>query len=197
MADHKDEQVREPLVPNEAESEYSITKQELCDLFHPDNIKNKDPNHNHLGISVSSLYYKLRGVEGIANKLKSHVKTGIEGSASDLVNRRAVFGENAKSMAETKTLLELILECFKDAMLKILLLAALVASVIGVSQHGLETGWIEGASIFFAVGIIVTVTAGNNYMKEKQFQELKLRQQDNQQVPVFRGAKGETITVPT
>jgi len=100
-------------------------------------------------------------------------------------------------MAETKTLLELILECFEDAMLKILLLAALVASVIGVYQHGPETGWIEGASIFFAVGIIVSVTAGNNYMKEKQFQALKARQQDNQQVPVFRGAKGETITVPT
>ena len=197
MADHKDEQVREPLVPNEAESEYSITKQVLCDLFHPDNIKNKDPNHNHLGVSVSSLYYKLGGVEGIAIKLKSNVKTGIEGSASDVVKRRAAFGENAKSMAETKTLLELILECFEDAMLKILLLAALVASVIGVYQHGPETGWIEGASIFFAVGIIVTVTAGNNYMKEKQFQKLKARQQDNQQVPVFRGAKGETITVPT
>jgi len=100
-------------------------------------------------------------------------------------------------MAETKTLLELILECFEDLMLKILLLAALVAGVIGVYQHGIEAGWIEGASIFFAVGIIVTVTAGNNYMKEKQFQQLKARQQDNQTVAVFRGLKGETITVPT
>jgi magnesium-transporting ATPase (P-type) len=197
MADHKVEQVRERLVTNEAESEYKVTKQELCDLFHPDNIKNKDPNHNHLGVSVSSLYYKLRGVEGIVKSLDSDVKTGIDGSDSDLNRRKEVFGKNDKTMAETKTLLELILECFEDAMLKILLLAALVASVIGVYQHGPETGWIEGASIFFAVGIIVTVTAGNNYMKEKQFQELKLRQQDNQQVPVFRGAKGETITVPT
>lgn len=74
----------------------------------------------------------------------------------------------------------MIIECFEDLMLRILLLAALVAGVIGVINDGWEHGWIEGASIFFAVGIIVTVTAGNNYMKEKQFQQLKARQQDNQ-----------------
>ena len=42
-------------------------------------------------------------------------------------------------------------------MLRILLLAALVAGVIGVINDGWSHGWIEGASIFFAVGIIVTV----------------------------------------
>ena len=82
-------------------------------------------------------------------------------------------------------------------MLRILLLAALVALIIGVINDGWAHGWIEGASIFFAVAIIVIVTAGNNYMKEKQFQKLKARQQDNQQVPVFRGKEGLTITIPT
>jgi len=76
---------------------------------------------------------------------------------------------NSKRLAKTKTLVELILECFEDLMLKVLLLAATVALVIGVINDGWDHGWIEGASIFFAVGIIVTVTAGNNYMKEKQF----------------------------
>jgi Ca2+ transporting ATPase len=61
------------------------------------------------------------------------------------------------------------MDCFEDLMLKILLLAAVVAGVIGVYQHGMESGWIEGASILFAVTVIVIVTAGNNYMKEKQF----------------------------
>jgi len=100
-------------------------------------------------------------------------------------------------MAATKSLFGLIMDCFEDLMLKVLLLAALVAGVIGVYQHGVESGWIEGASIFFAVAVIVAVTAGNNYMKEKQFQKLKARQQDNQTVAVYRGDKGETITVPT
>ena len=77
-------------------------------------------------------------------------------------------------------------------MLRILLLAALVALIIGIINDGIESGWIEGTSIFFAVSIIVTVTAGNNYMKEKQFQQLKARQQDNQQVVIFRGTEGQT-----
>lgn len=93
--------------------------------------------------------------------------------------------------------MELIFECFEDLMLRILLLAALVAGVIGVINDGWGHGWIEGASIFFAVGIIVTVTAGNNYMKEKQFQQLKARQQDNQQVAIYRGTAGLTVTLPT
>ena len=85
-------------------------------------------------------------------------------------------------------------------MLRILLLAALVALIIGIINDGLAHGWIEGASIFFAVGIIVTVTAGNNYMKEKQFQKLKARQNDNQVVPVYRGGSPDkplTQTIPT
>lgn len=50
-------------------------------------------------------------------------------------------------------------------------------------------------SIYIAVCIIVTVTAGNNYIKEKQFQKLvsKAAEQD---VAVFRGREGLTQTVP-
>ena len=48
-------------------------------------------------------------------------------------------------------------------------MAAAAALIIGVVQHGWKQGWIEGTSIFFAVFVIVTVTAGNNYVKEKQF----------------------------
>jgi P-type E1-E2 ATPase len=48
-------------------------------------------------------------------------------------------------------------------------MAATVALIIGIVQHGFKAGWVEGISIFIAVAIIVSVTAGNNYAKEKQF----------------------------
>lgn len=48
-------------------------------------------------------------------------------------------------------------------------MAATLALIIGVVQHGWAQGWIEGVSIFIAVAVIVSVTAGNNYVKEKQF----------------------------
>ena len=79
------------------------------------------------------------------------------------------FGGNTERLRKIKTLMELILENFEDRILQILLLAATVALIIGVVQHGWQAGWVEGLTIFIAVGIIVGVTAGNNYLKEKQF----------------------------
>lgn len=57
-------------------------------------------------------------------------------------------------------------------MLRILCYSAVVSLVLGIATEGLKEGWLEGASILLAVIIIVTVTSGNNYIKEKQFQKL-------------------------
>jgi Ca2+ transporting ATPase len=56
--------------------------------------------------------------------------------------------------------------------LRILLLAATVSLIIGVWKDGVEKGWYEGVTIYFAVIIIVTVTACNDYLKDKQFRKL-------------------------
>ena len=50
-------------------------------------------------------------------------------------------------------------------MLQLLLLAAFVSLIVGVINDGLANGWIEGTSIFLAVGIITVVTTTNNYAK--------------------------------
>jgi len=57
-------------------------------------------------------------------------------------------------------------------MLRVLCVAAVVSLILGIATEGWEHGWMEGASILVAVVIIVTVTSGNNWMKEKQFQKL-------------------------
>ena len=57
-------------------------------------------------------------------------------------------------------------------MLRILCAAAAISLVLGILTEGLAEGWMEGASILIAVVIIVTVTSGNNYIKEQQFQKL-------------------------
>ena len=64
------------------------------------------------------------------------------------------------------------MENFEDEMLRILCIAAAISLVLGILTEGIKEGWLEGASILMAVVIIVTVTAGNNYVKEKQFQKL-------------------------
>jgi len=67
------------------------------------------------------------------------------------------------------------LEAFEDKILRILCLSAIVSLLIGILENGWQEGWIEGSAILVAVVIIVTVTSGNNYMKEKQFRKLNER----------------------
>ena len=67
----------------------------------------------------------------------------------------------------------MIAECFDDLILQILCIAAVVNIAIGIYKDGWELGWIDGASIIIAILIIVVVTVGNNYVKEKQFQQLQ------------------------
>ena len=57
-------------------------------------------------------------------------------------------------------------------MLRILCVAAVVSLVLGIATEGIEHGWMEGTSILVAVVIIVTVTSGNNWVKEEQFKKL-------------------------
>lgn len=63
------------------------------------------------------------------------------------------------------------MENFEDRILQILIAAAIVSLVCGVIEHGWG-GLIEGVSILISICIIVSVTATNNWVKEKQFQEL-------------------------
>ena len=57
-------------------------------------------------------------------------------------------------------------------MLRILCLAAMISLILGILTEGVDRGWMEGASILVAVVIIVSVTSGNKYIKEKQFVKL-------------------------
>lgn len=84
------------------------------------------------------------------------------------------------------------MECLEDKILKILLVASAVSLVIGILTEGIETGWIEGFAIFVAVFIIVSVTAINNYLKEKQFRNL-YSQLDTRNVHVNRQGRFQSI----
>jgi P-type E1-E2 ATPase len=55
-------------------------------------------------------------------------------------------------------------------------------------------GWIEGVSIYVAIIIIVTITSGNDYVKDKQFVELSSHVKD-ENIAVIRGKYGVTQSV--
>lgn len=86
-----------------------------------------------------------------------------------------------------------------------MLVAATVSLTIGIIKEGLAKGWIEGFTIYVAVVIIVSVTAGNDYAKEKQFQKLvalnkeafckSLRSGENETKSIYDLVVGEVVEI--
>ena len=72
-------------------------------------------------------------------------------------------------MREVQSLCELIANVFEDFILKVLMVAAVVAMAVGIYNDGFALGWIDGTSILVAIVIIVVVTVGNDYVKEQKF----------------------------
>ena len=87
-----------------------------------------------------------------------------------------------------------IVASFEDDMLRILCVASVVSLILGVATEGWQHGWMEGASILVAVVIIVTVTSGNDWVKEQQFKKLNAIA-SRKNVDVVRGDKVENIDV--
>jgi P-type E1-E2 ATPase len=75
-----------------------------------------------------------------------------------------------------------------------LMILAAVNIAIGIYKEGIEHGWVDGVAIYAAVVIIVSIAAGNNWSKEKQFQKLVAKASIDT-CPVYRGSEGLTQTI--
>jgi len=99
-----------------------------------------------------------------------------------------------KPLPKIKPVSEMIIEQFEDLTIRILLIAATLSIIAGIATKGWSTGWIEGVSIYFAVLLIVSLTLGNDYMKNRQFLKL-IEQVKDIEVSVIRGQHGTTAPV--
>jgi len=87
---------------------------------------------------------------------------------------RLKFGANERMVFESKTCWEFLEEPLGDTMIQILLVAAVVALIIGlIEKHGDIAGALEGIAIMFAVAIVVLVSAANDWSKEQEFRKLQ------------------------
>ena len=82
----------------------------------------------------------------------------------------------------------MICDVLDDFILKVLIVAALVSTILGMIKDGPKHGYQEGLGIVFAILIILIVSVGNDYVKEKQFQEL-MSKSDEKAVKVIRNGK--------
>lgn len=65
---------------------------------------------------------------------------------------------------------------------------------LGHDEGEAEAGWIEGAAILISVIVVVMVTAGNDYTKEKQFRGLQAKIDQEHKFSVIRNGKAEMIS---
>jgi Ca2+ transporting ATPase len=69
------------------------------------------------------------------------------------------------------------------------------AFVLAADAGESSANWIEGVAILIAVAVVVLVTAGNDYAKEKQFRGLQEKIESEHKFAVMRGGQSIQINV--
>ncbi|KAL6656275.1 hypothetical protein ACP70R_007101 [Stipagrostis hirtigluma subsp. patula] len=130
----------------------------------------------------------LQEVRGLSDLLKSSLDTGIIPNEDELLQRRDIFGANTYPRKKQRSIWRFVFEACQDLTLVILMVAAAISLSLGIATEGVKDGWYDGGSIFFAVFLVICVTATSDYRQSLQFQHLNEEKQ-NIQVEVIRGGK--------
>ena len=92
------------------------------------------------------------------------------------------------------TFWELCLDALEDTTLRILCAASIVSIILGCVLECAATGWIEGFAIIVAIVVVVLVTAGNDYSKERQFRALSAVA-DVRKILAFRNKSDQPVEI--
>lgn len=131
--------------------------------------------------AAATLQHRYGGVAGIAKALGVDLEQGLRSDdAADLAARAEAFGENRVPVPPQRSLFLLMWDALHDVTLIILLVAGTISLVVGLAfEDDKATGWIEGAAILGAVGVVVLVSSINDYQKERQFRKLNAVKEDS------------------
>jgi len=141
---------------------YDISSDQLEDL-----VSFYTEEHNKT--SLMENLNLLGGTKGIMEKLKTSMEDGIESKNFRLEE----FGSNIIFEEPPSPFLKFLKESLSELMIIILLSAAVIQIIIGLTINtNKKTGWLDGASVLFAVFVVVTVESFTNWQKEKKFYEL-------------------------
>jgi len=146
---------------------------------------------------ASEKFFKehLKTVEYVGQMFRTDFQNGLSTSnKADLEWREREWGNNHLPPEKENSILEHILNCFEDPMLRVLLIASIIALLIGIMKDGIKTGWIEGTAIFFAVFLVVSISSYMNYQETEQFLKLS-RETKLKKVLVIRDGMEKEISI--
>jgi len=132
---------------------------------------------------------KKGGMDWLMEGLQTDVENGINPNSINL--RRELYGTGIIDVVPPKGICELFIEALKDLTLIILIIAAFLSIAISMAteEDHREIAWIEGFAILCAVCISAFVQAINDHQKEKQFQALNAKAEQNKTVNVIRNGE--------
>ncbi|XP_031563488.1 plasma membrane calcium-transporting ATPase 4-like isoform X2 [Actinia tenebrosa] len=151
------------------------------------------------GVEAKEYLLSMGGLHSLVRKLHTSVEKGITGFPEDIDHRKRTFGSNVIPAKPPKTFLEFLVDAFKDTILIILMIAAVVSLLLGIfapedcGGHEDNTGWIDGFAIIVAVFIVAFVTAINDYQKEQQFRGLQSKIEGEHKFTVIRNGEPKEI----
>ncbi|XVF26415.1 hypothetical protein REPUB_Repub14bG0014500 [Reevesia pubescens] len=134
------------------------------------------------------------GVKGLSGLLRTNLEKGINGDEADFLIRRNAFGSNTYPRKKGRSFWRFLWEAWQDLTLIILIIAAAVSLGLGIKTEGLKEGWYDGGSIFFAVFLVIVVTATSDYRQSLQFQNLN-EEKRNIHLEVMRGGRTVKISI--
>ncbi|XP_063725899.1 plasma membrane calcium-transporting ATPase 2-like isoform X3 [Symsagittifera roscoffensis] len=176
---------RDPEKGVATEDVFPVSVEALCDLM-------KDRNAE----SLSKITDTYGGAIGLARSLGVDASKGLCTSDSeDIAKRERQFGGNVIPPKKPKSFLQLCWEACQDLTLIILICASIFSLVLAlVVPHDPDeqdtskkyVEYVEALAIMMAVGIVVLVTAGNDWSKERKFRGLQERISKEQHVDALR-----------
>jgi len=146
--------------------------------------------------AVKLIEEKYTSVHHIVKLLRSSETDGIDfTNTSEVEARKSAFGINFVPPKPPKGFLELCWEAAQDITLIILIVAAAISIILGLTVPGedIKTSWIEGFAILVSVVLVILVTAANDWSKERQFLALQAQLDDEGTISVLRNGLSEKV----
>lgn len=123
--------------------------------------------------------------------------------ANQFCDRIRIFKDNRLPKRKSKTIFELMWDAYKDPFILVLTAAAVISLALGLYEtfgtthlpgEPASVDWVEGVAIVVAIVIVVVVSAGNDFQKERQFGKLN-RKKEDRYVQVVRSGHIKDISV--
>lgn len=117
--------------------------------------------------------------QGLARQLNVDLRHGRSDTKELEAARLEAFGANELPPPDEVTFMDGVWESLEDPMMRLLIGAAVISLILGLTVPDRTTGlvdyavgWVEGTAILVSVVLVTIVTAVNNYQKEQKFREL-------------------------